>query len=140
MARGKKTPASFVKGDPRAAAAGRKSSRALTPEIREARMTTSIALEERLHKYMSTPIHELKEILKEASTNKECITPSVDLIVIKIITKAIENGDYQRLNFLLERTIGKVSDKLEVNSKQEILTLHDIIIRKLEGTGQQSIT
>jgi hypothetical protein len=36
-----------------------------------------------------------------------------------VITKAIEQGDANRLNFLLDRTIGKVKDSLEVTHNHD---------------------
>jgi hypothetical protein len=40
-------------------------------------------------------------------------TPALELIVASILAKGIELGDDKRLNMLLDRTIGKVTDKVE---------------------------
>ncbi len=122
----------FKQNPERARLAGRKSSRALPIELKEARLMNANQFEQTIYKYMRSNLEQLSEVYKNAET------PAIDLVVIKILKMAIESGDYQRLNFLLERTIGKVSDKLEVQGKIGILKLHDIIIRKLEGTGQES--
>jgi hypothetical protein len=130
MAKGKATPASFVKGDPRAVAAGRKSSRALPPEVKEARQMNAVRFEAIIYKYMDTPVERLQEIAKDKST------PAIDLVVIKLLVLAIQHGDIARLNLLLERTIGKVTDKIQVDNNTTIRNLHDAIIQKLENGGQ----
>lgn len=48
-------------------------------------------------------------------------TPALDLMIISIITKAIKDGDYTRLNFLLDRTIGKVKEVKELVLPQPTL-------------------
>lgn len=51
------------------------------------------------------------ELLKLVENPK---TPVMELMVIRIIQKAISDGDQARLNFLFDRTIGKVLDKKEI--------------------------
>lgn len=122
MAKGKSTPASFKPGDIRASLAGKKSSRALPPDLKEARLQNAAVFESTIYKYMNSPLEILKEILKDPAT------PSRDLVVIRILVLAIEKGDHARLNFLLERTIGKVADKFEVTAKRT----HEAIVEALE--------
>ena len=127
MAKGKATPASFKPGDPRAVAAGKKSSRALPVELKEARAVNANKVEETLYKYMSMDKAALELAFKDPAT------PSVELIVIKIITKAISEGDYSRLDFLLNRTIGKVPDKTHHLGIIGITKVHDLIMKEIEG-------
>lgn len=47
-------------------------------------------------------------------------TPAMELVVAKIIHKAMVEGDQARLNFLFDRTIGKVIEKKEVEVKPVI--------------------
>jgi hypothetical protein len=130
MAKGKATPASFKKGDPRAIAGGKKSSRALPPEVKEARLMNASKFEGIIYKYMDAPIERLRVIMADPST------PAIDLVVIKLLVLAIQHGDIARLNLLLERTIGKVTDKIQVDNNTTIRNLHDAIIEKLENGGQ----
>ena len=44
-------------------------------------------------------------------------TPAWELMVARIVDKAIREGDTSRLNFLFDRTIGKVVEKKEVELK-----------------------
>lgn len=118
MAKGKATPASFKKGDPRASKAGKKSSRALPQDLKEAREQNAKEFEASLYKYMKLNMAELKAAYANPST------PARDLAVIKILEQSINKGDQQRLNFLLERTIGKVKDVSEV----EITGLHKTLV------------
>lgn len=126
MAKGKPTPASFKKGDPRAVAAGKKSSRALPPEVKEARLLNAAKFEEIIYKYMGSPIEEL-----QAAANNPA-TPAIEHIVIKLLSLAIKHGDIARLNLLLERTIGKVTDKLQVNAQVTNKTLHQQIVEEIQ--------
>jgi hypothetical protein len=41
-------------------------------------------------------------------------TDAADLMLCQIVIYAIETGDYRRVEFILDRTIGKVKDTLEV--------------------------
>lgn len=47
--------------------------------------------------------------------HKDPDVPAIDLLVMSIIQKAVVHGDHQRMNFLLDRTIGRVTDKVEVS-------------------------
>lgn len=41
-------------------------------------------------------------------------TPAIELIILKVIEHAIKYGDHHRLNFFLDRIIGKVPDSINV--------------------------
>lgn len=116
----------FKKGSIEASLAGKKSSRALPPEIKEARLVNSVKFEEIVYKYMNATAQELQAIAKDPAT------PAIDLVVIKILSNAITKGDLPSLNLLLERTIGKVKDKLELDHKVQAKTLHEQIMDEIE--------
>lgn len=130
MARGKATPASFKPGDPRASLAGQKSSRALPADLKDARLQNAAVFESTIYKYMNSPLEILKEILKDPAT------PSRDLVVIRILVLAIEKGDHARLNFLLERTIGKVADRVELKAAVLSKTLHEQIMEEIANENK----
>jgi hypothetical protein len=98
---------SFTKGDPRASLAGKKSSRALPPDLKEARQMFARDFESTIYKYMNHTKDELLMAMKAPET------PAKDLAVLSILHKAITNGDQQRLDFMLNRTVGKVVEKVE---------------------------
>lgn len=64
-------------------------------------------VESRFIKYMLCGVQELELIQRDMTI------PALDHIIIQVIAKAGLEGDTQRLNFLLDRTIGKVIDKTE---------------------------
>ncbi len=97
----------------------------LPQEVREARLVTAAKFEEVIHKYMGATLEELQKASKDKTT------PAVDHIVIKLLELSIRNGDTQRLNLLLERTIGKVKDKLEINANVQSRTLHEQIMDEI---------
>jgi hypothetical protein len=47
-------------------------------------------------------------------------TPLVECAIASIYVKAIQSGDYMRLNALLDRAIGKVTEQLEVKSSHTV--------------------
>ncbi len=76
------------------------------------RRLTRAKLEEILHKYMHSTKDELALKLKEPGD-----TPAIELMVISVMAKALQNGDTYRLEFLLNRLIGKVPDKIDFTDR-----------------------
>lgn len=64
-------------------------------------------MEKVISKYLKKSVLQLNEIAKNPKTK------SLDLMIIKIIVEAIKRGDYTRLNFLMDRTVGKVKESIE---------------------------
>ena len=115
-------PGSFKPGDPRAIAGGRKS-RKTTPDINYARTMTAIEFERIVYSYMNMTLTQLKEIKNNPDTKV------ADQMVISIMIAAAEKADQGRLEFLLQRTIGKVVDKHEVIAK----SAHETIVEQIEA-------
>lgn len=67
--------------------------------------------EEKFSKYLKMTQDQLEVASKEPST------PMMDKIIIKVIKEAEKKGDFTRLNFMLDRTIGKVRDKIDVSNE-----------------------
>jgi len=82
----------------------------LPPEIKEAIKMTRAQFAELLVKYLGLSLLELSEV------NKKLDTPALDKIVIAIISNAIKKGDQQRLDFLINRIIGKVKEQVDHTS------------------------
>ena len=51
---------------------------------------------------------ELRKVMADKNTD------AADLMICQIVIYAIKTGDYRRVEFILDRTIGKVKDTLEV--------------------------
>lgn len=116
-----KNPSRFTKGDPRASAAGKAAKGFLPKEVKEARLHNAVEFEGSLYKYMQMPLDGLKKAFKEPTTSAR------DLAVIQILMKAIKQGDYRCLDFLLDRTIGKVKQNLEVSGEVGVKTITQML-------------
>jgi len=116
----------FKKGSKEASLAGKKSSRALPPELKELRQHRQSELELSIYKYINMSLDELKA--EYTQTGK----PAIDLLVIKCMTKAIEKGDFSWIEPMLARSIGKVADKVDADLKVGVYKLHDAIMAEIE--------
>jgi hypothetical protein len=100
MARGIKTGGrDFVKGDPRA---GRPP---LPSDLKQARAYSKAEVQASLSRFLRMNIDELKAAVLDPRR------PVIDHLVGSICVKGIKHGDHARLNFLLDRLIGKVKDE-----------------------------
>lgn len=119
MAIGKKTGGRpFVKGQPGGPGKPR------TPEdIKEARKLTQIELERAVNKYLYLSRAELKAAIEQPGT------PMLDLMIASIVAQAAQKGDQVRLDFILNRIIGKVQDRLEVRTPKPF------IVQRADGTA-----
>ncbi len=103
MAKRKKTGGkNFVPGDPRA---GRKP---MPPDLKYANALTSAELKKILNKFLFMDARELDVVLACPTANQ------LELMVANIIKQANKFGDTVRLDFLLNRLVGKVTEKVEV--------------------------
>jgi len=66
-------------------------------------------------KCLDISVSKLEDILK----NKE--NKIIDHLIGRVVLMGIVHGDHTRLNFILDRLIGKVTDKLEFEGKEEII-------------------
>lgn len=113
----------FDKNVERAKAAGHKSSRALPREIKEARLMNATVFEECVYKYMDLTLDELVEVQARGGLTLR------EEIVASILVSAAEKGDVIKTEFLLNRTIGKVADKVD-----HTMRMRPSIIVKTDGT------
>ncbi len=90
----------------------------LPDDVKESRKLTQAELERCINKYLYLGAAELKKIYEKPSTL------ALDKVIIKIITMAITKGDHVRLDFVLNRVIGKVPEKMNMsgslNSKVQV--------------------
>lgn len=91
---------------------GNPSGRPKLPEdVVEGRKLNKIEVARIFNRLINMPATELKDVL----TNPD--TKAMELIVGKIIAEGIKHGDAARLNFILDRMIGKVVDKVELSGE-----------------------
>lgn len=74
-------------------------------------------VEIKIAELMQKPLDEIKDM----SVDHE--RQALDVFLAKIITMGVVEGDYQRLNFLFDRTIGKVPNQLNFGEQQKPLRL-----------------
>lgn len=130
MAKGKKTGGrDFLPGQ-----SGNPNGQPKVPqEIKDARQLTKLELERLLNKYMVMTKDEVQEALKNPAT------PALELMIGSIVAKAVSGGDDKRLNFLLERMIGKVKEKVEhTGADGQALALAPQIVITVPSNGRES--
>jgi hypothetical protein len=110
-------PRKFEKGNPGGPGRPRRD-----PELAKASKITRTEAELLLSKFMQMDIEELEAILRDKK--KKC----VEHMIGRIVLMGIKNGDHARLDFMLNRLIGKVKDTIEVSVKPKI-------IHNLDGGG-----
>lgn len=80
-----------------------------------------------LNKFLEWPLEELVQFTQNKSS------PVLETLIARVLLEAIKRGDQVRLNFLLDRLIGKVKDEIDHNIKGSIHAQIVDIINKVEG-------
>lgn len=103
MAYGRKTGGKdFVPGDPRA---GRPQ---LPAEVKGLTALTKAEATKALSDVLKLNLEELELLVKDRTV------PSLQQWAARIVLHGIKHGDQQRLNFMLDRLVGKVKEEVEV--------------------------
>lgn len=76
-------------------------------EIQETHNLTKERVSKLISKFMSYTLADIEVKMEDPNTK------ALEMMVLKVMEMAWRTGDYSRLNFLLERAVGKVSDKRE---------------------------
>ncbi len=74
-------------------------------DIKQARKLNQIEFERIANKFLFMNRKEIADHVNKPET------PALELLVGSIVSKAVSTGDQVRLNFLLDRLIGKVAEK-----------------------------
>lgn len=93
-------------------------------DLRQSRKLTKTEIELILYKYLDKPLGEL---MAEA---KDPTKPTIEVLVMSILITAIKRGDHDRLNFVLDRLIGKVKDNVDHTFK---LSFHEQCVDFIES-------
>jgi hypothetical protein len=105
MAKGKKTGGRDFKpgqsGNP-------KGGPGLPKDLREARKLGQLELERAVNRLIYLSRSELRAVIENPDT------PMFDITIASIIAQAAQKGDQQRLEFVLNRIIGRVKDQIEI--------------------------
>lgn len=81
---------------------------------------TRVRVKDIVDKYLSMSRSQLQKLLIDKEN-----TPALELMIAATILFCIEEGDYSRLESLLQRAVGKVKDEIEIetNPGEEISRL-----------------
>lgn len=101
----------------------------LPEDIKTAKRINKIELERLLNLYLSLTDDEIK--LRQADTG----TTQIERMIASIVEKGIVQGDQQRLNFLLDRLVGKVKEEIDVTVRPR-----PVIIERLDGSEVEMTT
>ena len=99
---------------------------AIPQDVREMRELTKANCDRLLNRY----IYMTKQELKEQAQNP--YTPAIDLFVISVIAKGIELACTNRLNFLMDRLIGKPDQTVNLNAEVKS-SLHSDLMELLHN-------
>lgn len=80
----------------------------LRGDLHKVKLMTADEAAKLIQRMMDKSCAELQELVDDPDT------PAMELMVARIIEQAMREGDTARLNFLFDRTIGKVIEKREV--------------------------
>ncbi len=95
-------------------------------DVKEARQLTQRELEISLQKYLlMTP-----EQLKKAKQDPE--TTMIDHLIISVMTHGVNKGDQNRVDFLMNRLVGKIKQQVEMSGQLDIRPYKEIADEDLE--------
>lgn len=95
-------------------------------DIKEARKLNRIELERVLNEYIYL---NKSEIMARVKAND---TPALEVMIGTIIAKAATSGDHTRLNFLLDRLVGKSPEQKEEIERKPIILAYRLDDEELE--------
>lgn len=84
----------------------------LPEDIREARKLNQIELERVINKYLYLGHEDFEAEIKRPGV------PMLELMLASIVKAAAQKGDQLRLDFILNRVIGKVKERIEVEAQK----------------------
>jgi hypothetical protein len=85
------------------------------PDLISAKKLSRENVERAISKYMRWSYKDIKEMIASKSGT------ALELMIARIIEKTLSGGDHAPLNFLLDRLIGKVKDKVEVTKTEPVI-------------------
>lgn len=90
----------------------------LPEDIKEARKLNQVELERIINKYLAMDREAVKTAISAPGT------PMMELMVASIVAQAAQKGDHQRLDFVLNRLVGKVKEQIEVKNVTPFVIKH----------------
>ena len=84
-------------------------------ELKKARRMNTVACQEIMDRLIKMPLSKIKELMQNPEST------AFELMLGKIVAEAIAKGDHMRLSFILDRLIGKVTDKVVVDAPKPLI-------------------
>jgi hypothetical protein len=81
-------------------------------DLRQAKKLNKQEIERIFNHYLYSPIGDLMAAVKDP------MKPTIEVLVISVLLSAIRKGDHDKLNFVLERLLGKVKDNVDVTIRK----------------------
>ena len=103
----------------------------LSPELRKIRELNGEEIRRLFAKYARMTRMQLQESIDNPNT------PVIELIIATGISIAYLQGDYTRLNFILNRTIGPIKENNTTDDRPQV-TAHMAIIKMIETNRLQT--
>jgi hypothetical protein len=97
---------------------------AVSPQIKAIKQLNATKLAEMLNEFINMD----KEAL--IAKSKDPSTTVFELIICSILKNAYDKGDQQRINFILDRLVGKVKDQVEHTGDGFKIILEDYLSKK----------
>jgi hypothetical protein len=94
----------------------------LPPELKAVRRLTKAEFETLINKYLWMDLSEL-----EAATKSKAL-PAAEAYAVSIIASGIKSGNWSGFEWIAQRLLGKVQDKVEVTTPKPY------VIEKLDGS------
>lgn len=101
-------------------------------KVTEARRLNKERVLELLNEFSEKPFSELPSLIKNENTK------SIEALVASVFYHGVKSGDHARLNFLLDRLIGKVKEEVDHTVKIDLHTQIVDIISKIEEPDDSS--
>lgn len=87
----------------------------LPDDVKAAAKLNKASVELALNRFLSLDRSGIRKALSEPTT------PAVDLLIGSVLERAISEGDYRTLEFFLQRLVGKVHDKVEIEYPEPVV-------------------
>lgn len=84
----------------------------LPPDLKGIKKITTDELQRQIAKFAGMTKQEISDHLRDPEATM------LDIMIGTVMVKAAKDGDHSRFNFLLDRTIGRVKESLEVTVPQ----------------------
>lgn len=129
MAKGKKTGGrDFVPGK----SGNPKGLPPIPADVKEARKLNQIEFERIVNKFLYMTREEVSKYAQAPGT------PTLELLIASILSKAVTQGDQSRLNFVLDRLIGKVADRVAGHDGGPLPALSQVTLITLPRNGREA--